>query len=182
VLFTDPTVRVPTGRHQDQQPFPVDLDDLRDALMAGKPAHAAVAALIAFHALGPGQVQRLRLTDVRDGTLHLDGRSIPLAEPVQQALTAYLNHRQTRWPYTSNPYLFVTTRTASSDVPVSRRWVWQALGPKLSAADVRQDRILDEAHATGGDVRRLADLFGLSVKAGSRYTATVDHPDLTAPT
>jgi hypothetical protein len=70
-------------------------------------------------------------------------------------------------------------RTASSDVPVSRRWVWRALGPKLSAADIRQDRILDEAHATGGDVRRLADLLGLSVKAGSRYTATVDHPDLT---
>jgi hypothetical protein len=67
-------------------------------------------------------------------------------------------------------------------VPVSRRWVWQALGPKLSAANVRQDRILDEAHATSGDVRRLADLFGLSVKAGSRYTATVDHPDLTALT
>jgi site-specific recombinase XerD len=151
-------------------------------LDASNPAHAAVTALIAFHALRPGQVQRLHLTDVRDGTLHLDGRPIPLAEPVQQALTAYLNHRQTRWPYTSNPYLFVTMRTASSDAPVSRRWVWQALGPKLSAADVRQDRIIDETHATGGDVRRLADLLGLSVKAGSRYTATVDHPDLTALT
>src|SRR5262245_44966427 len=147
MLFTDPTIRVPTGRHQDQQPLPVDLDDLRDALNASNPAHAAVAALIAFHALSAGQVQRLRLTDVRDRTLRLDGRSIPLAEPAQQALTAYLNHRQTRWPHTSNPYLFVTMRTASSDVPVSRQWVWQALGPRLSAANIRQDRILDEAHA-----------------------------------
>jgi hypothetical protein len=42
-------------------------------LNASNPAHAAVTALIAFHALGAGQVQRLRLTDVRDGTLHLDG-------------------------------------------------------------------------------------------------------------
>jgi hypothetical protein len=154
VLFTDPTARIPTGRHQDQQPLPVDLDDLRDSLNASNPAHAAVAAPIAFHALSTGQVQRLGLTDVRDRTLHLDGRSIPLAGPVQHALAAYLDQRQTRWPHTSNPYLFVTTRTASSDVPVSRQWVWQALGPKLSTVDVRQDRILDEAHATGGDVRR----------------------------
>jgi hypothetical protein len=40
-------------------------------------------------------------------------------------------------------------------------------------------RILDEAHATQGDVRRLADLFGLSIQAGTRYVATVDDPDLT---
>lgn len=43
---------------------------------------------------------------------------------------------------------------------------------------IREDRILDEAHATEGDVRRLADLFGLSIQAGTRYTTTVDHPDL----
>jgi hypothetical protein len=182
VLFTDPTARVSTGRHEDRQPLPVNLDDLRDALNSGKPAHAAVAALIAFHGLTTSQVQQLGLTDVRDRTLHLDDRSIPLAGPVQHALAAYLDERQTRWPHTTNPYLFVTSRTASGDVPVSRRWIWQALGPKLSAAAVRQDRILDEAHATSGDVRRLADLFGLSVKAGSRYTATIDHPDLTAST
>ncbi|ABW12019.1 hypothetical protein Franean1_2589 [Parafrankia sp. EAN1pec] len=41
----------------------------------------------------------------------------------------------------------------------------------------REDRILNEAHATGGDASRITDLFGLSVSASTRYTATVDHPD-----
>jgi hypothetical protein len=36
---------------------------------------------------------------------------------------------------------------------------------------IRRDRILDEAHATGGDVRRLIDLFGLSVEGAHRYVA-----------
>ena len=41
---------------------------------------------------------------------------------------------------------------------------------------MREDRILDEAHATGGDVRRICDLFGITVGAAIRYTATVDPP------
>lgn len=39
-----------------------------------------------------------------------------------------------------------------------------------------QDRILDEAHASGGDVRALCDLFGLSIAGAYRYTLTVDQP------
>ncbi|MER7007827.1 hypothetical protein ABT297_32950 [Dactylosporangium sp. NPDC000555] len=50
------------------------------------------------------------------------------------------------------------------------------VGPDLSVAAIREDRILDGAHATGCDVRRLADLFGLSIRAGTRYTDTVDMP------
>jgi hypothetical protein len=45
---------------------------------------------------------------------------------------------------------------------------------------IREDRILHEAHASGGDIRRICDLFGLSVTAAERYTATLDHPDLIA--
>jgi hypothetical protein len=41
---------------------------------------------------------------------------------------------------------------------------------------IREDRILHEANATRGDTRALTDLFGLSIKAASRYTDTVDHP------
>jgi hypothetical protein len=57
-----------------------------------------------------------------------------------------------------------------------------AFGPGLNARAIREDGILNEAHATGGDTRRLADLFGLSIQAGTRYTNTVDHPDLTRQT
>ncbi|MBM7494052.1 hypothetical protein JOD64_005274 [Micromonospora luteifusca] len=182
MVFTDPTARVATGRHENRQPLPVDLTALRQVLNSSNPAHAAVAALIAFHGLRTTQVQLLRLTDIRDRILHVDDRVIPLAEPVQKALAAWLDYRRSRWPRTNNAYLFVTTRTASSGMPASRRWIWDATGPGLSATSIRQDRILDEAQATSGDVRRLADLFGLSIAAGNRYAATVEHPDLTALT
>jgi hypothetical protein len=32
----------------------------------------------------------------------------------------------------------------------------------MSGQVIRRDRILDEAHATGGDIRALTDLFGLT--------------------
>lgn len=43
---------------------------------------------------------------------------------------------------------------------------------------IREDRILDELHATGGDLRRLSDLFGLSIQGADRYAAAINHPDL----
>lgn len=141
-------------------------------------ATAALVALIAFCGLRTGQLQRLKLTAIHDGRLHLDGRLIVLADPVRERLTAWLDHRNRRWPHTSNPHLFIHYRTAGRLDPVGARWVWLKLGSGLSAAGIRADRILNEAHATGGDARRLADLFGLSIQAGTRYTATVDHPDL----
>ncbi|MEC3974323.1 hypothetical protein QMK34_03365 [Amycolatopsis sp. H20-H5] len=47
-----------------------------------------------------------------------------------------------------------------------------------AASDIRTDRILDEVRATGGDVRGICDLFGLSIRAAARYTAILDHPGL----
>ena len=48
----------------------------------------------------------------------------------------------------------------------------------LSPQALREDRILHECHATGGDVRRICDLFGLTVESALRYAATLGHPDL----
>ncbi len=179
VLFTDPTYRVKSGYHEARQPLPANLDLLRAALLSDNPAQAALVALTAFHGLRAGQLQRLLLTDVRDGRLQLDGRVIVLAQPVRERLRTYLDLRNQRWPSTANPHLFITWHTARRTEQCSKRWIWLTIGPGLSAAAIREDRILDEAHATEGDVRRLADLFGLSIQAGTRYTATADHPDLT---
>lgn len=178
VLFTDPTARVKVGYHAAKQPLPVNVELLRAALMSDDPARAALVALVAFHGLRAGQLQRLQLTDVRDGRLHVEGRIIILAEPVRDRLRAYLDMRQHRWPDTANPHLFLTKHTGRRTEECSKRWIWLTIGPDLSIAAIREDRILHEAHATGGDVRRLADLFGLSIQAGTRYTNTVDHPDL----
>jgi len=86
VVFADPTSRIKTGSHEARQPLPANLPALRAALEGPDPADAAVVALIAFHGLRAGQVQRLRLSDLRDGVLHLDGRVIPLADPVKERL------------------------------------------------------------------------------------------------
>jgi hypothetical protein len=103
---------------------------------------------------------------------------VSLADPVRDRLTAWLNYRNTRWPNTANPHLFIHYRTAGTIDQVGRRWVRLAVGDHLSPAAIRDDRILDEANATRGDPRRLADLFGLSIKAGTRYTATTSNPAL----
>jgi hypothetical protein len=79
--------------------------------MSGDPARGALVALVAFHGLRAGQLQRLQLTDVRDGRLHVEGRVIILAEPVPERLRAYLDMRQHRWPDTANPHLFLTEHT-----------------------------------------------------------------------
>lgn len=76
------------------------------------------------------------------------------------------------------PAQFIHARTALGTGPAGQRWIKLKIG--LTARAVREDRILDEVNATGGDVRRLCDLFGLTVKAAQRYTATLSHPSLTA--
>lgn len=119
--------------------------------------------------LRSGQIRRLQLTDIHDGQLHLPGRTILLAQPVRVRLAAYLHHRNRRWPPTANPHLFIYYRTALRLDPVGARWLAIVLG--TAARIIRTDRILDEVLAAGGDLRRICDLFGLSVKAASRYTA-----------
>jgi hypothetical protein len=113
------------------------------------------------------------LTDVHDGRLVAADRSIPLTIPVRLRLTAYLTHRHRHWPNTANPHLFVHYRNANTS-PVTPWWVSRRLG--MSPQSIRLDRILDEAHARGGGIRVLCDLFGLSIAGAYRYTAAVDSP------
>lgn len=176
-LFTNPIAGVRTGAPERRQPLPVAPADLNRTLHSLDPPTAALAALLAFHGLRPGELRHLQLTDLRHGRLHLDGRVIPLAAPVRERLRTYLDHRGRRWPRTANLHLFIHQGTAGQTVAVGPRWLGLRLG--MPAKYLREDRILDEAHATGGDVRRLSDLFGIAVLTATRYTATVDHPDLT---
>ena len=138
---------------------------------------ALAVALVAFHALTGQQVRDLQLTDIRDGHLVLADRDIPLARPVRTRLAAWLDRRNRIWPGTANPHLLINRRTAPRLVPVSRQFPW--VGVTLRPRALREDRILHEIHATGGDIRRVCDLFGLSVEGATRYLNTVEHPDLT---
>lgn len=98
-----------------------------------------------------------------------------LADPVRQRLNSWLAERARRWPNTINPHLFITQRTAVRTTPVCSVWISDKVG--VIPQKIREDRILNEALATGGDVRRLADLFGISVGTAQRYADVVLRPD-----
>lgn len=44
---------------------------------------------------------------------------------------------------------------------------------RISAQALRTDRIIQEIHATDGDVRRISDLFGIGVDTAARYASTL---------
>jgi hypothetical protein len=68
--------------------------------------------------------------------------------------------------------VFIPARSWTRIQSVSPQWIRDQLS--LPAQSIRFDRILDEAHATGGDIRRLMDLFGISVETAHRYVKTVN--------
>ena len=176
VVFVNPTTRIRSGSPAKSIPLPADLDTIRAVLRSEDPAVAALAGLAAFHALTPTQLSTIELTDIRDGRLHIAGRTIVLAEPVRQRLRVYLDHRARRWPATANPYLFLHQRNALRTAAPKRGWI--SLHLAGMAQIMREDRILDELLATGGDIRRLCDLFGLSISGAERYLGALNHPDL----
>lgn len=178
LIFTNPAVRL---AHASESPIPppaVDLDAVRAALNSPDPARAALTALVAYHRLRSHQLRNLRLTDIRDRHLHLDGRSIPLAEPVRRRLRVWLDHRGQRWPTSTNPHLFVHFRSVHHDETVGLRWVFLTFGVPGGVQALRAERILYEAIATGCDPRRLCDLFGLSIQHATRYTDAITEPAL----
>ncbi|MFE6946029.1 hypothetical protein [Streptomyces chartreusis] len=173
IIDADPTTRLRVGTAARTVPLPADVALIRQDLNSPDMARAAITALLVFHALRPREIRHLTLHEVRDlneGRLYLPNRTITLAEPARTRLAAYLTHRAARWPNTANRHLFLSTHSALSIGPVS--------GPQLkyhhSAPSqlLRDDRILDEVQALGGDVRMLCELFGLTVPSASRYTAT----------
>lgn len=176
LVFLNPITGIRIGTHQHRHPMPLPTTAVREALTSLDPTRAALGSLVAFHGMRSGQLRGLQLTDIHTGRLHLDGRVIPLAEPVRDRLAAWLTHRDKRWPQTPNPHLFISKRTALRTAPVGVEWITRTLGMTTQA--IREDRILNELHATNGDVRRICDLFGLTIAGAARYASVLNHPDL----
>jgi site-specific recombinase XerD len=175
-VFINPTAQLPIGQTHKNIPTPLDTSVLRAALQSPQPAEALAIALIVFHALTANQIRHIQLTDTRDGRQRIGDRNIPLAQPVRVRLAAYLNYRNTLWPNTRNPHLFINRRSAPRLDCVSESWPLHQTG--LQPRALRQDRVLAEIQATG-DIRRLCDLFGLSVAGASRYAHSIDQPAAT---
>ena len=174
LIFANPTRGIPLTPVNATVPLPLDSEAIRRALDSPDPAVAFAVALVAFHALTAKQLAQLQLTDIVDGRLSLDGRDIPLAGPVRVRLAAWLDHRNRTWPESINPHLFVGRVSGPRLTPVGKQFPWK--GTDLRPQALREDRILAEIHATGGDVRRICDLFGLTVDAAMRYALTSDTP------
>ncbi|MEU4524738.1 hypothetical protein AB0F52_39215 [Amycolatopsis sp. NPDC024027] len=90
-------------------------------------------------------------------------------------LRVYLDYRAARWPATANPHLFIQYRRANHLGPVQIEWLAHRLG--LSTQALREDRIVHEVHANGGEVRRLCGLFGLSISGAELYATVLDVSD-----
>jgi hypothetical protein len=177
LIFTNPTRGMRLTVVNTHIPLPLQTRMIRDALDSPDPAVALAVALVAFHALTNQQLRTLQLTDIVDGRLLLDGRSIPLAAPVRARLAAWLEHRQRRWPGTLNPHLIITRKTGPRLTPVAQTFPWTKL--PFSSKALREDRILQEIHASGGDVRRICDLFGIRIEAAMRYVLVLGHDETT---
>lgn len=177
LTFHNPAARIRPGRVPPGQPVPARTEVIRAALHSSDPARAALTALFAFYALLPRQVRQLKLTDLRDRHLHIGERILPVPPAVHDRLSGYLAYRAARWPASLNPHLFINMQTAGHLTPVGPYWFARIL--KIAPSLLREDRILDEANASPGDVRRICDLFGMTVKAALRYTSAIEHPDLT---
>jgi hypothetical protein len=174
-VFIDPTRGIPSTQPNHTIPLPLDTEAIRAALASPDPASALAVALVAFHALASREVRSLKLTDIVDGRLTIDRRTIPLAAPVLPRLAVWLDYRTRTWPGTQNPHLFVNRRTAPRLTPVSRAFPWRQVN--LRPQTVREDHILEEVRATGGDLHQICHLFGLSVEAALRYTNVLDPTD-----
>ena len=173
LVFTNPTFRIHVPAQAMAVPAAVDLAALRDALDSPSPARAVITALLACHAIPMRQLARLLLTDVRGGRLYLDDRVVLLAGPVRERVSAYLSYRAATWPASVNAYLFIHARSWKTTRPVTSYWIGQQLA--ISAEHIRLDRIYQEVEATGGDIRVLCDMFGMSIANAARWATTIDH-------
>ncbi|MGD9795864.1 MAG: hypothetical protein AB7V43_20550 [Acidimicrobiia bacterium] len=172
LVFANPTTHMRVPHPDVTIPDPIDLTKLRAAIDAHDPARAAIAGLLAYHGVRGNDLRAALTTDIRDGRLHIGEHTVPLAEPVRDCVAAYLDYRNQTWPNTINPHLFINRRSATHTRAVNQNWFRDTLGMAPDA--VRRDRILDEALATGGDLRQLTDMFNVHVATAYRYTQIAD--------
>ena len=180
VLFTNPAAAL-TG-HALQPPPVLPLGDaLRARLLSAleEPGKRLIVLLAGVHALRPSQIRALTLNAASPGakSLVIGGRARPLDRLTASHLRAWLHARHDRWPATANPHLLINCSTAGGVTPVSRSYIQDAVRRAgVTAAALRADRLLAEAHASGGDPLHLSHLFGISDPTAIRYCAELEPP------
>lgn len=178
LIFADPARTLHTGQKLASQPVPLP-ETLARAIgtAAGTdPALRMVTALIGIHGMYPKQARELPLeaVDLRQGRIVHGELNRPLDSYTRQAAADYLAHRRQRWPATISPYLLVSSKTAHTGQPVTSGWMHKLLRPlPVTAQQLREDRLLEEAAHCDGDPMHLAAMFGIGPQASLRYARAV---------
>jgi len=174
VIFTDPARSLHTGQRMASEPLPLP-ESLARAIGAAadaSPALRMVVALIGIHGMYPRQARELTLeaVDLRQGRLIHGELSRPLDSYTRHAAARYLSYRRQHWPSTTSPYLLVSSKTAHTGQPVTSGWMHNILRHlPVTAQQLREDRLLEEAAHCGGDPMHLAAMFGIGPQASLRY-------------
>jgi hypothetical protein len=175
LIFADPARTLHTGQKLASQPVPLP-ETLARAIgtAAGTdPALRMAVALIGIHGMYPKQARELPLeaVDLRQGRLIHGELNRPLDSYTRQAAASYLAYRRQRWPVTTSPYLLASSKTAYTGQPVTSGWMHKLLQAlPVTAQQLREDRLLEEAAHCGGDPMHLAAVFGIGPQASLRYT------------
>ena len=175
LVFANPTRGIRISRRNPSVPAPLPPHLLATVTAAAKdnPALRVVVALASVHALLPGQIRHLRLDQADLARRRLDpgGFDRPLDEFTASAVRGYLAFRNQRWPATANPYLLVTRKTAHTGQPVSEFWMTRLFRSlPVTAEQLRDDRIVEEALSGRADPLHLAAVFGFGPRTGLRYS------------
>jgi len=178
-IFRNPTARIKVGEHPQRVLQPLHPQQVEQAIAAATtPAARLLVTLAVVYGARPGASRALQLDDVDLGNrrLRIADAHRPIDEFTHQVLTAWLEHRRTRWPDTANPHLLINQQTATETGPVSNVWARKPLrGHTATLERLRQDRRLEEALASGGAPLHLAAVFGLDPKTALRYTNAARH-------
>ncbi|MGW0606902.1 hypothetical protein [Streptomyces sp. NPDC002644] len=115
---------------------------------------------------------------------HGEGLNRPLDDYTAEAIGEYLAYRHRRWPNSTNPHLLVSRNTATTTTAVGTFWMDRLVKDLPVGVDrLRQDRILEEALASGADPLHLAHVFSLGAETSLRHTtpaavSAVEHESL----
>lgn len=167
-------------------PRPIPADRLKGLLdLAGGAKDRLALVLMAVYGVRPKQVAEILLDDLDRSTARLRIRRpnrpdhvICLDDFALRLIKAWLTERHRRWPLSSNPYLFVSPRTALHiDRPAVGISNFSTLRDRIGInfTRLRQDRLLDEALESADPVR-LMRLFGITSYTAIHYVRTA-HPE-----
>jgi len=127
------------------------------------PAQRLAIALAAVHAARPKAIRELTLDDIDlpSRRITLAGHRQRLGELTRHALLAWLGYRYATWPDTANRHVLVSRISALGTRPVSPDYLDKHQLHGISLEQIRRDRILQEALASGADPVHLALVFNI---------------------